>query len=336
MGKSKCLEYYMDSSKYNYEEIQKSIDETKKEYVNKNYVNNATVAQNYKVGTGYDNEKAAMNTAEVDLRNWLQTYLLSMARTADSQRFLNKGYVPARAKEGVHDAWFWAKEAGKWIGVVEGANGRETFDQDSDVSYEQDFATPMPMTYLLQEKDTEIKDNPAPIRREDESLEDYENRMKEWQKEKDENEKARRESHKNIIDNNWEDSIAEFIEKAGHYNAVQDNKNLMFYGLNMIKKIENCSLTIIAEREELLDTFNSKVQILDSDNVVITEKITKHYAANPRLFEGETLSLSIDKAGKANIFVKKFDPKNSVTFLETLYCDLQQCMICLANHGKEE
>ena len=88
------------------------------------------------------------------------------------------------------------------------------------------------------EKDTEIKDNPAPIRREDESLEDYENRIKEWQKEKDENEKARRESHKNIIDNNWEDSIAEFIEKAGHYNAVQDNKNLMFYGLNMIKKIE--------------------------------------------------------------------------------------------------
>ncbi len=210
----------------------------KKEYVNKDYVNNATVAQNYKVGTGYDNEKATMNAAEVDLRNWLQTYLLSMARTADSQRFLNKGYIPARAKEGVHDAWFWAKEAGKWIGVVEGANGRETFDQDSDVSYEQDFATPMPMTYLLQEKDIEIKDNPAPIRREDESLEDYENRIKEWQKEKDENEKARRESHKNIIDNNWEDSIAEFIEKAGHYNAVQDNKNLMFYGLNMIKKIE--------------------------------------------------------------------------------------------------
>lgn len=104
----------------------------------------------------------------------------------------------------------------------------------------------------------------------------------------------------------------------------------------MIKKIENCSLTIISEREELLDTFNAKVQILDSDNVVITEKITKHYAANLRLFEGETLSLSIDKAGKANIFVKKFDPKNSVTFLETLYCDLQQCMICLANHGKEE
>ena len=26
----------------------------------------------------------------------------------------------------------------------------------------------------------------------------------------------------------------------------------------MIKKIENCSLTIISEREELLDTFNAK------------------------------------------------------------------------------
>lgn len=35
MDKSKCLEYYLDSRKYNYQEVQKSIDETKKEYVNK-------------------------------------------------------------------------------------------------------------------------------------------------------------------------------------------------------------------------------------------------------------------------------------------------------------
>lgn len=32
MNNSKCLVYYLDSKKYNYESVQKSIDETKKEY----------------------------------------------------------------------------------------------------------------------------------------------------------------------------------------------------------------------------------------------------------------------------------------------------------------
>ena len=32
MNKRKCLEYYLDSKIYDYESVQKSIDETKKEY----------------------------------------------------------------------------------------------------------------------------------------------------------------------------------------------------------------------------------------------------------------------------------------------------------------
>lgn len=35
MNNRKCLVYYLDSKKYNYEGVQKSIDETKKEYVKK-------------------------------------------------------------------------------------------------------------------------------------------------------------------------------------------------------------------------------------------------------------------------------------------------------------
>ena len=32
MSTSKCLEYYLDSRIYNYEQVQKNIDETKKEF----------------------------------------------------------------------------------------------------------------------------------------------------------------------------------------------------------------------------------------------------------------------------------------------------------------
>lgn len=35
MNKRKCLEYYLDSKVYDYESVQKSIDETKKEYEKK-------------------------------------------------------------------------------------------------------------------------------------------------------------------------------------------------------------------------------------------------------------------------------------------------------------
>lgn len=35
MKKGKCLEYYMDAKQYNPEDVQKSIDETKKEFSNK-------------------------------------------------------------------------------------------------------------------------------------------------------------------------------------------------------------------------------------------------------------------------------------------------------------
>ena len=35
MNKLKCLEYYMDSKVYDYESVQKSIDDTKKEYAKK-------------------------------------------------------------------------------------------------------------------------------------------------------------------------------------------------------------------------------------------------------------------------------------------------------------
>lgn len=35
MNKSKCLVYYLDSKKYDYVKVQKSIDETKKEYEKK-------------------------------------------------------------------------------------------------------------------------------------------------------------------------------------------------------------------------------------------------------------------------------------------------------------
>lgn len=43
MNRNKCLEYYLDSRIYNQEEVQKNIDETKKEFQNKEITVNITI-----------------------------------------------------------------------------------------------------------------------------------------------------------------------------------------------------------------------------------------------------------------------------------------------------
>ena len=43
MNRNKCLEYYLDSRIYNQEEVKKNIDETKKEFQNKEITVNITI-----------------------------------------------------------------------------------------------------------------------------------------------------------------------------------------------------------------------------------------------------------------------------------------------------
>ena len=41
-----------------------------------------------------------------------------------------------------------------------------------------------------------------------------------------------------MLDNNWEDVMEDFITKAAHFNAVQDNKYMLFYAKNMLDKLD--------------------------------------------------------------------------------------------------
>ena len=102
----------------------------------------------------------------------------------------------------------------------------------------------------------------------------------------------------------------------------------------MIKQMNNISLTLITENEEIKNKFNAQLQILSPNEVIATEKITKKYEANPKVYESDTISISLDKDGFCRVFVKKFDPKSASDFLAGMYEDMKEGLICLTKATK--
>lgn len=98
--------------------------------------------------------------------------------------------------------------------------------------------------------------------------------------------------------------------------------------------MNNISLTLITENEEIKNKFNAQIQILSASEVIATEKITKKYEANPKVYESDTISISLDKDGFCRVFVKKFDPKSASDFLAGMYEDMKEGLICLTKATK--
>ena len=87
MNKSKCLEYYLDSSKYNYEEVQKSIDETKKEYDNRDVTVEVNINQYgmYVITCYFKNKNTLLNRIRVFLMKRKQNRLLLQEKNYNSE-----------------------------------------------------------------------------------------------------------------------------------------------------------------------------------------------------------------------------------------------------------
>ena len=208
----------------------------KEDKINKNYKPEAGHALNYKQGTGYDNPEAnKANEFELDAKKEVQRILDMLATTEAAKRYIGKGYLPSRSRTAEKDAKYWGKELLKMVGFVEGQSGEETLREG--IEYYRDRSIPMPMLNLLKQKDLSSLNLKKPERLENESDDEFAKRVVEYEdavkKLKEENEKA----HKDAIDRDWESVIQDFIVKAAHYNAVQENKYLLFYGRSMLDNI---------------------------------------------------------------------------------------------------
>ena len=191
----------------------------------------------------YDNP-VQLNDEEKELKEFIEGTLTSLAHNKQAIDYFNRGNMPSRSKGEDHDAVFWIKDFLKHFGIVEGHSGKDVFNEKLG-EYENDIIPDMPMTNMLRtkdgEKEIEAKYKLKEPRKDDPKYKNgtanYEEDLKAYQEEQKQIKAIREREHKKVLDKDWESVMEEFILKAAHYNAIQDNKYALYMGMELLKKV---------------------------------------------------------------------------------------------------
>ena len=223
----------------------------KAHYKNPNYIegytdneNYKTVETDYKNGTthvpGYDNN-LGLNEYEQEAKQYIQDTLMQFAKTETAKRAIASGMAPHRAKKPDHDAKWAAKQAKEFIGFSDMLpSGKDSWYEKIDYSEDRTIDMPMLMTQLKNKESVDLDNirSTKPKRETYASDEAYEKDLEAYQKRIDEATKKNEEIHQKLLDRDYIGAIQDFISAAGHYNAIQDNKQLLFYTHRMLGKMK--------------------------------------------------------------------------------------------------
>ena len=223
---------YTPAANLDYEPLwRESSSVPKATSLNPNYREDVRLADNYKRGNKlYDN--AEINDYEANAKDFLQAMCRQLIRNKDNIRRLNEGYAPARRKSNKADIKWFGSELAKATGFTMTYGGNDKWDSVVDYG---DYESPS-LNMLKQLKDKSMSNlGKPPRRRVDESEDDFQQRLNEYdekQKEEDEN------IHAALLDNNWESVFEDFIREAVHYNAVQDEKEMLFFARDTLNDLK--------------------------------------------------------------------------------------------------
>ena len=232
-----------------------------------NYKKNGSTVSTFKDGVNYSNDNA-MNDFEREMKELFESTLRANAHTTAANKFLDRGYMASRAKHPERDAAFYAKESAKMLGWIESASGREPWYEDVD--YANDKTIDMPMMSILKSKDSVTVNRVPPERTENMTDEEYAEAMKKYEDDKKKAEEQNAKVHREMLDNNWEDVMEDFITKAAHFNAVQDNKYMLFYAKNMLDKLD-----VYVKNEGFNDLQRDGIHSSEDQNRYVTKKDTR-------------------------------------------------------------
>ena len=242
----------------------------KRDCRNHDYKEFSSTAANYKGNNSSYNSTVNRNKFEDEIKEYFETILKENCHTMQSQQFLRNGYMPLRKKDEALDAKRTAKEVAKLVGWINNATGKEDWYTDSEIDYATDTTIDMPMTTLLKSKDSVKIDRNRPVREENETDESYQKRVTKWENDKAEAEAKNMEIHRNMLDDNWESVMEEFIQKAAHFNAIQDNKYMLFYAKNMLDRIN-----VYVKNEGFNDLQRTGKRTIDGQDTYVTKKDTR-------------------------------------------------------------
>lgn len=210
-------------------------------YKNNNYKEGLGNIANYKKtsDTTYDTDKI-LNKHQQRLLDYINSVLTSLAKTESAKRYIAQGYMPMMAKGKEHDAKWWAAQFLEFLGYSDKLqNGRDPFYH---IDYADDKTIDMAMLMQqLRNKDSVNIENikktkPNRISYKDE--EEYNKAMAAYNARLEEAEKKNKEIHEALINRDYRTVLSNFITQAAHFNAIQDNKYMLFYGKEMIDRME--------------------------------------------------------------------------------------------------
>lgn len=206
---------------------------------------------NYKEGVGYvDNYKktsdstydtnVVLNEYQQKLMSHIQKTLNVLAQTESAKRFISRGYLPSMSKGAEHDAKWWGKQFLEFLGYSDKLqNGRDPFYH---IDYADDKAIDMPMLMeQLRNKDSVNIENikkTKPQRVSYADDEEYNAALTSYNKRMEEALKKNKEIHRALLNRDYRTVLSNFITQAAHFNAIQDNKYMLYYGKEMLDRME--------------------------------------------------------------------------------------------------
>lgn len=210
-------------------------------YRNPNYKEGVGYVDNYKKTDDktYDSE-VVLNAHQQKLMGYIQETLNNLAQTESAKRFIGRGYLPSMSKGAEHDAKWWGKQFLEFLGYSDKLqNGRDPFYH---IDYADDKAIDMPMLMeQLRNKDSVNIENikktkPQRISYADD--EEYNTALTAYNKRMEEALKKNKEIHRALLNRDYRTVLSNFITQAAHFNAIQDNKYMLYYGKEMLDRME--------------------------------------------------------------------------------------------------
>ena len=205
----------------------------KEEHKNPNHKDGISLGINYKDNGGKYKNDVHQNKYEKKLQAKVYNLLMALAKVETAKRFFEEGNMPIMSKDEEHDLRFYLKEVAKGVGWIEDTNtGKEL---DEGINYANDYIPSMPMTAKLRDVKIEVKKPEKPEFKEGDDVDEYNKKLDEYNKSLAKYEAEREKYNQDQLNRNWEEVIKRFIKEAAHYNAVQDNRLMLYYGQEILK-----------------------------------------------------------------------------------------------------
>ena len=108
-------------------------------------------------------------------------------------------------------------------------------DLGKNINYANDYIPHMPMTTKLQDMKVKKVKLEKPVYNEGEDIDEYNKKVAEYEKALLKQQADEEKYHQEQLNRDWESVLKRFIKEAAHYNAVQDNRLMLYYGQEILK-----------------------------------------------------------------------------------------------------